>query len=130
MKCPPLYAVLASFGVLTPEEINTILLLFKPKTYEKGKILLDIGEINDNLFFIETGITREFSYIDQDQDSSITHWIMAEGNFQYIVNSFLDETPSEVGIEVIEKAKIWCLSKKALDKQPLINSIKTIHSSI
>jgi len=118
MKKPLLYAILDSFGVLTPEQMSSILLLFKPKSCEKGKILLDIGEINDNLFFIETGITREFSFIDQEQgqDSSITHWIMAEGNFQYIVNSFLDETPSEVGIEVIEKAKIWCLNKKALDK--------------
>lgn len=108
-----LYSLFNSFEILTAEEAADIASCFRVKTYPKGKILLGIGEINDKLFFIEEGITREFSYLDQDQD--ITHWLMSEGDFQYIVDSFIDESPSKVGIEVLEKARIWILEKKQLE---------------
>jgi hypothetical protein len=64
---------------------------------------LDFGQINDKLYFIESGILREFSIIDQDQ--TITHWLMAENEFQYVVDSFLKQMPSKCAIEVVENAK-------------------------
>ena len=115
---PYLYNLFHSFDCFTTAEIEHILSQFEPKTYQKGVIVLDFGQINDKLYFIESGILREFSMKDQDQDQdqTITNWIMPENNFQYVADSFLDQTPSKFAIEVLEKAKLWVISKQKLDE--------------
>lgn len=41
---------------------------------------------------------------------------MAENDFQYVADSFLEEKPSTVAIDVLEKVKLWVISKEKLDK--------------
>jgi CRP-like cAMP-binding protein len=117
----PIYQFFASFGLLSDAELEQIVALFKPKVYDEGKIIANIGEINDKLYYIEEGILREFSYQDQDQDqdqdNTVTHWLMSENNFEYIVESFLDQKPSQTAIEIIsKKAKLWAISKTDIEK--------------
>jgi CRP-like cAMP-binding protein len=111
---PILYNLFSSFGIFSTAEIEQIISQFETKTYHKGKVILDFGEINDKLYFIESGILREFSM--QDQDQTITHWLVSENNFQYVADSFLEEKPSKVAIDVLENAKLWVISKEKLDK--------------
>ena len=111
---PILYNLFSSFGIFSTAEIEQIISQLDTKTYHKGKVILDFGEINDKLYFIESGILREFSM--QDQDQTITHWLVAENNFQYVADSFLEEKPSKVAIDVLENAKLWVISKEKLDK--------------
>ena len=119
---PALYNLFSSFGVFSTAEIEQIVSQFETKTYHKGAVILDFGELNDKLYFIESGILREFSMKDQDQiqdqiqDQTITHWLMAENDFQYVADSFIEEKPSTVAIDVLEKAKLWVISKEKLDK--------------
>jgi CRP-like cAMP-binding protein len=121
-KIPFLYALFNSFGIFTDAEIEYILTHFESKTYQKGAIVLDFGQINDKLYFIESGILREFSMKDEDEDEdededqTITNWLMSENDFQYSAESFLDQKPSQMAIEVLEKAKLWTISKQKLDK--------------
>ncbi|GGD74820.1 hypothetical protein GCM10011514_43550 [Emticicia aquatilis] len=82
----PLYELFNSFGLLTEAEITLVLSHFKPKSHTPGTILVNFGEINDKLYSIEKGILREFS--EQEQDNTITHWLMPENNFEYLVDSF------------------------------------------
>jgi CRP-like cAMP-binding protein len=111
----PIYQFFASFGLLSDAELKQIVDLFKPKVYDEGTIVANIGEIYDKLYYIEEGIIREFSY--QDQDNTITHWLMSENNFEYIVESFLDQKPSQTAIEIIsKKAKLWAISKTDIEK--------------
>jgi CRP-like cAMP-binding protein len=125
---PVLYNLFSSFGIFSTAEIEQIISQFETKTYHKGKVILDFGEINDKLYFIESGILREFSM--QDQDQTITHWLVAENNFQYVADSFLEEKPSKVAIDVLENAKLWVISKEKLDKLylefPQLNFISRI----
>ncbi len=113
-KNPVLYNLFSSFGVFSSAEIEHIISQFEPKIYLKGAVVLDFGEMNDKLYFIESGILREYSMKDQDQ--TITHWLMAENDFQYVADSFLEEKPSTVAIGVLEKAKLWVISKEKLNK--------------
>lgn len=64
-KNPVLYNLFTSFGVFSSTEVEQIISQFEPKTYQKGAVVLDIGEMNDKLYFIESGILREFSMKDQ-----------------------------------------------------------------
>lgn len=100
--------------LLTESEISTILSYFKLKTYKTGTILVNFGEINDKLYFVEVGLLREFS--EQEQDNTVTHWFMAENSFQYLAASFLEQKPSDVALEVLEDAKVWEIKKTDIDK--------------
>lgn len=119
---PTLRQLFESFDVCTPAEIEQILQHFDYKSYVQGTIIVDIGQINDKMYFIEKGILREFSYQDQDQDQdededqTITHWLMHENNFVYLAESFLEQLPSNVALEAIESTKLWAISKRDVDK--------------
>lgn len=115
----PIYQFFASFGLLTNGELKQIVALFKPTVYDEGTIIANVGEINDKLYYIEEGIIREFSYQDQDQDqdNTVTHWLTSKNNFEYLVDSFLEQKPSQTAIEVIsKKAKLWTISKTEIEK--------------
>lgn len=109
-----LYQLFESFGVFTSAEIEQTLQYFEYKSYTKGTIIVDIGQVNDKTYFIENGMLRAFSY--QDKEQTITHRLMSENNFVYLVESFLDQKPSAIALEVIEKAKLWMISKLNIDK--------------
>ena len=112
----PLYELFNSFGLLTEAKIEHILSHFKPKSHKIGTILVNFGKINDKLYFIEKGILREFSEQEQEQDNTITHWLVPENNFEYLVDSFLEQKPSETALEAIENVKIWEITKTDIDK--------------
>jgi len=120
MKRPAttLYQLFESFGVFTATEIEQTLQYFEYKSYTKGTIIVDIGQVNDKMYFIELGMLREFSYQDEEQDEeqTFTHRLMYENNFVYLVESYLDQKPSTTALEVIEKAKLWVISKQNIDK--------------
>lgn len=62
----PMLLGIQQFGVFSEEELRIISNCFEPVSYEKDTIVLEIGEVNDKLFFIEEGILQEFSYKDKD----------------------------------------------------------------
>jgi len=113
-----LYQLYESFGVFTSAEIEQTLQYFEYKSYTKGTIIVNIGQVNDKMYFIENGMLREFSYQDEEQDEeqTFTHRLMSENDFVYLVESFLDQKPSTTALEVIEKAKLWVISKQNIDK--------------
>lgn len=108
------YKLFNNFGLLTEAEITHILSYFKPKSHKTGTILVNFGEINDKLYFIEKGILREFS--EQEQDNTITHWLIPENSFAYLIDSFLEQKPSKIALEVIEDTKLWEIAKTDMDK--------------
>jgi CRP-like cAMP-binding protein len=71
----PLYELFNSFGLLTEADIAHILSHFKSKSHKAGTILVNFGEINDKLYFIEKGILREFS--EQEQEQEQDHYALA-----------------------------------------------------
>jgi hypothetical protein len=90
-----LYQLFQSFGVFSSAENKQIIQYFENKSNTKGTIIVDIGQVHDKMYFVENGVLREFSYqeqeqdLDENEDQTITHWLMSENNFEYLVDSFL-----------------------------------------
>lgn len=108
----PMLFVLQQFATFTENDLQILSQYFKPVSYEKDTILLDLGEINDKLYFVEEGVLQEFSY--QEEDQTNTHWLMPEGSFVYSTVSFINEVPTEMGIRAIEKVKLLYITKQDL----------------
>ncbi|GGD53117.1 hypothetical protein GCM10011514_16560 [Emticicia aquatilis] len=108
----PMLLGLQQFATFTEKDLQILSQYFKPVSYEKDTILLDMGEINDKLYFVEEGVLQEFSY--QEEDQTNTHWLMPEGSFVYSTVSFINEVPTEMGIRAIEKVKLLYITKQDL----------------
>jgi CRP-like cAMP-binding protein len=131
-----LYQLFQSFGVFSSAENKQIIQYFEYKSNTKGTIIVDIGQVHDKMYFVENGVLREFSYqeqeqdLDENEDQTITHWLMSENNFEYLVDSFLGQKPSDIALEVIEDAKLWYITETDIDKLyvefPQINLIGRI----
>jgi len=108
----PMLLGLQQFATFDEKDLQILSQYFKPVSYEKDTILLDIGEINDKLYFVEEGVLQEFSY--QEEEQTNTHWLMPEGSFVYSTVSFINEVPTEMGIRAIEKVKLLYITKQEL----------------
>jgi CRP-like cAMP-binding protein len=108
----PMLLGLQQFATFAEKDLQILSQYFKPVSYEKDTILLNIGEINDKLYFVEEGVLQEFSY--QEEEQTNTHWLMPEGSFVYSTVSFINEVPTEMGIRAIEKVKLLYITKQEL----------------
>jgi CRP-like cAMP-binding protein len=108
----PMLLGLQQFTAFSEADLYVLSQYFKPISYDKDTIILNIGEINDKLYFVEEGVLQEFSYMEEDQTN--THWLMPEGSFVYSTVSFINEVPTEMGIKALEKVKLLYITKPDL----------------
>lgn len=127
-----IYGFLKQFPFLDEENISKVVNTFTLEVFPAKHIVLKEGDVNDKLYLVESGILREFSYKKQEEnsDDTNTHWLMSEGTFIYLAESFLLDQPSRIILETLEKAKLWAITKRDLDKlyeeAPILNLIGRI----
>jgi CRP-like cAMP-binding protein len=117
--------LIRSYNIFTETEIKKIRSAFVPFSFEANALLLQKGEISDKIFFIESGILREFSFSDADTDEKVqTHWILGEYEWIYQVESYILEKPASCYIQALTKLSGFYLSKKNL--QVLVSEIPSL----
>lgn len=127
-----IYGFLKQFPFLDEENISKVVNTFTLEVFPAKHIVLKEGDVNDKLYLVESGILREFSYKkhEENSDDTNTHWLMSEGTFIYLAESFLLDQPSRIILETLEKAKLWAITKRDLDKlyeeAPILNLIGRI----
>ncbi len=81
------------------------------KTLAKGAFLLKEGDIERNLYFIESGAVRVF-YLTELEEQTIRFGY--EGSIINSLASFIKAEPSEFYIEALRKTKLKFISKQEL----------------
>ena len=94
------------------------------KNYPAGKELLELGDINNKLFFIEKGLARVYYFSDVQDITSRFAW---EGNFLCSVGSFFSQIPATEQIELLEDSVVRIISyqhyRQFLDKHPDLGNL-------
>jgi CRP-like cAMP-binding protein len=88
--------------------ILTLTELMLKKSYKKGDILLQQGEVCDRIFYIESGLIRFYTLIDNKE---ISTWFAKEGDFITSANSFHFGVESHENIQAIENSVIFSFDK-------------------
>ncbi len=83
------------------------------KVVAKGTIILREGEIEKNIYYIETGALRVF-YLTETEEKVIR--LGYKGSIINSLSSFLKEKPSEFFVETIRKTTLKVIDKVALQK--------------
>ena len=95
---------------LSEEQMEFILNCFKPVRYAKNEVLLEIGQANQYMNFIEKGCVRFFFVRDDGQD--ITRHIAFENQFATGLASFISQQPSMEALQTLEETSLFRISRK------------------
>lgn len=94
--------------VFTVRLMDSFIRAGKTAIVSKGDFLLKEGDIENHLYFVESGAVRVF-HLSEFEESTIRFGY--EGNFINSLSSYITGKPSEFYIEAIRKTKIRIISK-------------------
>lgn len=78
-----------------------------PYKVRKGRILVNIGQVNDCIYFLHSGVMRSY-YVMNEED--ITSRLIAEGEIACIAESFFTRQKSDEALEVLEDSLLYFIS--------------------
>lgn len=87
----------------TPPEIEEVLEEFNEFTYNKKQVILNHGEVERKVHFINSGALR--TYFIKDNHEEATRYIAFEGEFISCLSSFTQQVPSTEVLQAIEITK-------------------------
>ncbi len=79
---------------------------------KKKSIILDVGYVECNLYFISKGIVRQFI---PKKENDLTFGFLFENEFVTAYDSFLTQTPSKYTLEALTDVSLWRISKENLE---------------
>lgn len=102
-----------SITTLSEGEWKIIASFFIKREYEKGAKLIELGETEQYLSFIEKGLVR--SYI-PNEEKELTFSFNFDKEFTCAYDSFLTRRPTEYEQETLTKTIVWSISYSCLQK--------------
>jgi CRP-like cAMP-binding protein len=94
-------------------ELDIIMPYFETRKFKKKSILLDIGKISNEVFYIVKGCIR--LYCEKDGEELSTYFF-TENMFAGSYDSFISRRPSKVAIETLEECEVLVLTHEAQEK--------------
>jgi CRP-like cAMP-binding protein len=94
-------------------ELDIIMPYFETRKFKKKSILLDIGKISNEVFYIVKGCIR--LYCEKDGEELSTYFF-TENMFAGSYDSFLSRKTSKVAIETLEECEVLVLTHEAQEK--------------
>ncbi|HXP48531.1 MAG TPA: Crp/Fnr family transcriptional regulator [Bacteroidia bacterium] len=107
-----IYASFSSVISFTEEEIKGFLPLLSVKNFKKKDIMLQQNNVADSVFFINSGLTRNF--ITNSKGEEITTHFTIEGDYVTEYASFLTLRRSTCSVQALEDVEAVVLNRDAL----------------
>lgn len=97
---------------LDEADVSEIIKKFNIKKIKKKEAILEIGKIENNLYFLLDGIVQMYFY--DKEIGEVTFRFFRKNDFFTFLPSFLFEVPSDCGLSTLAKSQIAYTSKKDL----------------
>lgn len=114
-----LFQFIQKFGNLTRPEFDQLTPYFQIRYFDKKTILLQKGDVEDNLSVVVKGVVRKYIRV---RGNEITLQLATEGHMVQSEVSFHMRTPSDVTLETLEPTVLICMDyrsvQEALEKIP------------
>lgn len=81
-----------------------------PYVIKKGRLLVDIGQVNNNIYFIKSGVIRSY-YLKGSDD--ITSRLIADGEIACVAESFFSQQVSDEVMETLLDTTVYSISYNA-----------------
>ena len=103
---------LSSIYPLSPECIAYLNRTVRMKMVKKDQVILEIGEVCRNLYFIKKGALRCFYFVNGKE---VSDWFFWEGETVVSIDSFYQQIRSEDCIQALEDCELYYISFKDLE---------------
>jgi CRP-like cAMP-binding protein len=103
---------LASIYPLSPECMSHLRCIIRYREIRKSQLLLQAGEVCQNIYFIRKGILRCYYLV---KNVEVTDWFFWETDTVVAIDSFYDQAPSGDYIEALEDGELFYISFQELD---------------
>jgi CRP-like cAMP-binding protein len=95
------------------KELGIVMPYFETKNFKKKTILLQTGEIANEVYYIVNGCVRLFCEKDGQELST---YFFTENMFAGSYDSFISRKPSKVSIETLEECEVFVLTHQSLEE--------------
>ncbi len=99
-------------GALSSESLHALAGILVGRKYRKGERVLDADAVCRSMLFIERGMTRQF-YFKNNKD--LTEHIGYENSMIICLESYFNEVPTRLMVEVLEPSLIWEIPKADME---------------
>ena len=105
--------IFRQFTDFNDSELEIIIPYFEFKKFNKKTILLYIGKVSNEVFYLIKGCIRLYC---EKNGEELSTYFFTENMFAGSYDSFLSRKPSKVAIETLEECEVLVLTHKAQEK--------------
>ena len=98
---------------LSDDSIAQLFEVMRSVNYKKGEHLTNIGDVENRLYFITSGVARAYFTHDNEEYS---FRFFFDNEFTSAYFSFITRTPSEDGLQALSNLHAYCLDYDSLEK--------------
>jgi len=109
----PTLSILNHLNPLSEETQSAFLYIIKARQFKKGEMLVRIGQVPQNFFFVNKGLARVF-YVRKDIE--VTDYFAIDQQFIGALPALFSGQPSHKAIEALEDSDILYFSYQEFDK--------------
>lgn len=106
------------YSTMTHEELDELESILVPMKFGKGEMILEEGEVCENIYYIDKGLIRQFYF---KNGKEVTEHLGADRSIFMCIESLFLEKPTHLQVEAIESSIIYALPKRRLEKVALHN---------
>ncbi len=104
-----------TFSEISEKDWNIFSSYLVKRTFKKKTVILHLGQIENNISFIESGSVR-LLIPHEDEEKDRTFGFSFQGQFVSAYDSFLTQTPSLYQLETLDETVFWSISYENLQK--------------
>ena len=106
------------YSTMTHEELDELESILVPMKFSKGEMILEEGEVCENIYYIDKGLIRQFYF---KNGKEVTEHLGADRSIFMCIESLFLEMSTHLQVEAIESSIIYALPKRRLEKVALHN---------
>lgn len=106
------------YSTMTHEELDILESILVPMKFSKGEMILNEGEVCENIYYIDRGLIRQFYFKNGKQ---ITEHLGEDQTIFMCIESLFREEPTKLQVEAIEPSIVYALPKQRLEQVALHN---------
>lgn len=107
------------YSTMTYDELDVLEDILVPMHYAKGKKILSSGEVCKNIYYIHTGLIRQY-YMKNDRE--VTEHMGVDGSIFMSIQSLFQEIPTQQEIVALENTYLFAMPKRELEHVALHNN--------
>ena len=116
------------YSTMTHDELDVLESVLVPMKFAKGKMILEEGEVCENIYYLDKGLIRQFYF---KNGKEVTEHLGSDRSIFMCIESLFRETPSLLQVEAIESCQIYALPKHRLEQVALHNvNIQILYRTI